>query len=82
MADSFVKNKIIVNSNTLKLTVTRKKNASEDDWLRSQKKILGDVLVFVQCPNCRREIPYIDMKKSGVCSLCDAEAKKKVEALT
>lgn len=74
---AYVKDRIIVNSNSIVITIRRKKKATLDDWLKAQKDFLGSVLIFETCPKCKREVPKIDMTTDDVCCFCLERKKEK-----
>ena len=57
----------------LSIEVTKKPNVSIDDYLKGIKKQFGDLIVFVKCPKCGREVPKIDMTIYNQCYVCFLE---------
>jgi len=54
----------------LSIELTKHSKASIDDYLKAVKEKMGDLIVFVKCPKCGREVPKIDMTIYGYCYIC------------
>jgi uncharacterized OB-fold protein len=54
----------------ISITLTKHPKASIDDYLKAVKEKMGDLIVFVKCPKCGREVPKIDMTVYGYCYIC------------
>jgi len=57
----------------LSITLTKHPKASVDDFLKAVKEKMGDLIVFVKCPKCQREVPKIDMTIYDCCYFCYQE---------
>lgn len=60
----------------LSIELTKKQKVTIDDYLKGLKQQLGDLIVFVKCPKCGREIPKIDMTIYDCCYICFIEKEK------
>jgi uncharacterized OB-fold protein len=54
----------------ISIELTKHPKASIDDYLKAVKERMGDLIVFVKCPKCGREVPKIDMTVHGYCYIC------------
>jgi len=57
----------------LSITLTKHPKASVDDFLKAVKEKMGDLITFVVCPKCKREVPKIDMTIYACCYFCYQE---------
>lgn len=60
----------------LSITLTRQPKASVDDFLNAVKEKMGDLIVFVKCPKCGKEVPKIDMTIHDCCYFCYQEGER------
>ena len=63
----------------MSITLTKHPKANIDDYLKAIKEKLGDLIVFVKCPKCGREVPKIDMTIYNCCYICLAEEGKEAK---
>jgi uncharacterized OB-fold protein len=54
----------------ISIELTKHPKASIDNFLKAVKERMGDLIVFVKCPKCGREVPKIDMTIHGYCYIC------------
>lgn len=76
MADKKIKpyfNSVKLQGLFLSIELKKHPKASLNDYLKQIKERLGDLIVFVKCPKCGREVPKIDMTVYDCCYFCFQE---------